>query len=184
MAFPDASHQKRVSVGSCIPLFIVLAGYWYIPYMMVSGQSEQNPSAERIFWSVLVYVMGAACMMISDAQKYFCLKHKKGLIDYGMFTHTRNPNYLGEMMLYGSFAIISNRTIPWVILVGVWSSIFLLMMIVKERSFMRKQGWEEYRKRSYILLPKIYGSEFLSFLIYGCAVSMGLHYYIRGGLLK
>jgi len=184
LAFPDKTHQERMSIGSLGPLFLVLSGYWYIPYMMASGQSEQNPSNERVFWSVFIYVIGACVMMISDAQKYFCLRLKKGLIDYGMFAHTRNPNYLGEMMLYGSFAIISNRWIPWIILLSVWICIFSLMLAVKEISFRKKEGWEQYRKRSYILLPKIYGSNILSFLFYGVGLAVGLYCYQKGGVYE
>lgn len=45
-------------------------------------------------------------MLVSDAQKYYTLKYKKGLISDGMFYATRNPNYLGEIMLYRIFDII------------------------------------------------------------------------------
>lgn len=38
------------------------------------------------------------------------------LIDEGYFALTRNPNYLGEMMLYGSFASLCPRYEPWVVL--------------------------------------------------------------------
>jgi protein-S-isoprenylcysteine O-methyltransferase Ste14 len=184
LAFPDKTHQERMSIGSLFPLFTVLAGYWYIPYMMASGQSEQNPSYERVFWSVFVYVIGACVMMISDAQKYFCLRLKKGLIDYGMFAHTRNPNYVGEMMLYGAFAMISNRWIPWIILLTVWTCIFSLMMACKEVSFRKKEGWEQYRKRSYILLPKICSSHLLSFVCYGTALIVGVYCYQKGGVYE
>ena len=184
IAFPDKTHQVRMSIGSLIPMLTVLIGYWYIPYMMVSGQSEQNPSNERILWSALVYIMGAAIMMISDAQKYFCLRLKKGLIDYGMFAHTRNPNYVGEMMLYGSFAMISNRYIPWMILLSVWTCVFSIMITVKEISFRKKEGWEQYSKASYILLPKLYGSHVVSAVVYGTSLVVGLYCYSQGGLFE
>jgi len=184
IAFPDKSHEERVSIGSLPQLFLVISGYWYIPYMMASGQSEQNPSAERIFWSVLVFVIGASFMMITDCQKYFCLMHKKALIDYGMFAHCRNPNYLGEMMLYASFAILSNRTTPWVILISIWTCIFSILIYVKERSFRRKAGWEQYRKKSYLLIPKLYGSDLLSIIVYGSALVIGIKIYNMGGMLE
>lgn len=46
-------------------------------------------------------------MMASDSQKYFTLKYKKGLINDGWFKIIRNTNYLGEMMIYLTYAMIS-----------------------------------------------------------------------------
>ena len=40
----------------------------------------------------------------ADVQKYFVLRAKRGLITDGLFSRSRNPNYLGEMFIYGSFA--------------------------------------------------------------------------------
>ncbi len=40
------------------------------------------------------------------------LKVRRGLITDGFFARTRNPNYLGEMMIYGSFAALSMHWIP------------------------------------------------------------------------
>lgn len=67
-------------------------------------------------------------MMVSDCQKYYILQNRKGLIDYGCFSCTRNPNYLGEMMLYGSFALLCPNVYAWWILVFVWSTVFMLNM--------------------------------------------------------
>ena len=52
----------------------------------------------------------------SDAQKYFSLKLKKDLIKEGFFKNIRNTNYLGEILIYLSFAILSMSFIPLVIL--------------------------------------------------------------------
>ena len=42
-------------------------------------------------------------MLVSDCQKYFTLKYKKGLIQNGMFKYTRNPNYLGCLYIKAKF---------------------------------------------------------------------------------
>ena len=46
-------------------------------------------------------------MLGSDGQKYFMLREKKGLIFDGFNKKTRNPNFLGEIMLYASFNVIA-----------------------------------------------------------------------------
>lgn len=71
-------------------------------------------------------------MIVSDCQKYFQLKYKKGLINNGMFKYTRNPNYLGEALLYLSFAICAETLISYLILIFVWSTVFTLNIYVKE----------------------------------------------------
>lgn len=43
-----------------------------------------------------------------DAQKYYTLQYKKGLIMDGMYKYIRSPNYLGEVMIYSSYAILAN----------------------------------------------------------------------------
>ena len=43
-----------------------------------------------------------------DAQKYYTLQHKKQLITDGMYRYIRSPNYLGEVMIYSSYALLAN----------------------------------------------------------------------------
>ena len=58
-------------------------------------------------------------MMASDSQKYFTLKYKKGLINDGWFKIIRNNNYLGEMMIYLTYAMISKSYISYFILIYI-----------------------------------------------------------------
>ncbi|MEO5583717.1 MAG: DUF1295 domain-containing protein [Saprospiraceae bacterium] len=48
-------------------------------------------------------------MMTSEAQKYYTLKYHLDLINEGLFTKTRNPNYLGEMMIYAPYALMARH---------------------------------------------------------------------------
>lgn len=45
------------------------------------------------------------------------------LINTGFFKYTRNPNFLGEMMLYLSFAGICNHWLAYAIVFWAWASI-------------------------------------------------------------
>jgi steroid 5-alpha reductase family enzyme len=53
-----------------------------------------------------MYNFGLVLMMGADGQKYFTLRIKKGLLNDGFMKWSRNPNYVGEMMIYGSFALL------------------------------------------------------------------------------
>jgi len=95
-------------------------------------------------------------MIGADAQKFFVLKAKKGLITDGFFARIRHPNYLGEMMLYASFAWLSGHKEPWFVLAWAWLGLFVPNMLYKEASMSRHPGWAEYTKRAGFLWPKIF----------------------------
>ena len=63
-------------------------------------------------------------MIAAAAQKYFTLRLRPGLITDGMFRYVRHPNYLGEMMVYGSFAMMIWHWVPFVVLAWVWIGSF------------------------------------------------------------
>jgi steroid 5-alpha reductase family enzyme len=81
--------------------------YWSMGWIQISGKGINEPSMGRVATVFIMYVLGVCMMVASDAQKYYTLKYKKGLINEGMFYATRNPNYLGEMLLYGTHHIVS-----------------------------------------------------------------------------
>ena len=94
-------------------------------------------------------------MIAADAQKFFTLRAQPGLITDGMFRYIRHPNYLGEMLVYGSFALMVWHWLPWLVLAIVWICVFAVNMVMKEASLSRYPGWGEYRRRSWWLLPFI-----------------------------
>lgn len=181
LVFPDASFQQKTSFSSAILLIFLLAMYLLPGYQMMSGIAENEPSLDRIIASSLAYIIGQVLMTGSDCQKYYTLKYKKGLICTGFFGKTRNPNYLGEMLIYGSFAMIGARWEFWYVLVFVWSALFLPRMIVKDISLRKKEGWNTYD--SYLLFPKFSSSHIDNLIIYGLITTVGLAMYASGGFL-
>ena len=106
--------------------------------------------------AIAVHTLGVAIMLSADGQKYFVLKYKKGLIQDGLFRYIRHPNYLGEIMIYGSYAIVAWHWIPWVILAWVWIGLFSVNIAMKERSMSRYPEWADYKKRTYYLIPGVF----------------------------
>jgi Protein of unknown function (DUF1295) len=92
-------------------------------------------------------------MIAADAQKFFTLRVKRGLITDGMYRYVRHPNYLGEMMIYGSFALMVWHWLPVMVLAWVWVGMFAVNMTLKEASMSRYPEWTQYKKRSWWLLP-------------------------------
>jgi protein-S-isoprenylcysteine O-methyltransferase Ste14 len=93
-------------------------------------------------------------MVAADAQRYFTLSQRRELITDGMYRFIRHPNYLGEMLIYGSFAMMVWHWLPVLVLTWVWSGLFDVNMIMKEASMSRYPEWQAYRARTGWLLPK------------------------------
>ena len=105
-------------------------------------------------------------MLGTDGQKYFQLRERRGLINDGYFKWTRNPNYVGEIMLYASFGILVNDCRFWFILSYMWGFVFMIRMTIKDNSLWKKEGSRQYFEQSWLILPKWYGNTLLSVVIY------------------
>ena len=77
------------------------------------------------------------------------------IITDGMFRFIRHPNYLGEMTIYGSFALMVWHWLPGLVLAWVWGGVFAVNMTLKEARMSRYPGWGQYKKRSWWLLPPV-----------------------------
>ena len=154
---PDPSWERRVTFGGALTMWtLVLGPYWIAPVLLITRRIEQP--AWVLALATVVYALGVIVMMGSDGQKYFTLKERRGLITTGYFARVRHPNYLGEMMLYGSFAALTGHWIPWAVLAWVWLGIFVPNMLRKEESMSRYPEWAAYKARSGFLLPRLVGS--------------------------
>jgi hypothetical protein len=105
--YPDKSfEQKQLSfVFGTLGGFVPLGTYYIVPYMLVSRHVSLQP---WVFGFVICcYTVGIFLHFVGDAQKYYTLRFRSGLIEDGLFARTRNPNYLGETLIYISFATLS-----------------------------------------------------------------------------
>ena len=87
-------------------------------------------------------------MIAADAQKYFTLRIKRGLFPDGMYRFIRHPNYLGEMVTYGSFALMEWHWLPIVVLAWIWGGLFAVNMRLKEASISRYPEWDQYKRNT------------------------------------
>jgi len=85
-------------------------------------------------------------------------------------------------MIYSSFNVIAQVQATWYAYFFVWSVIFTGFMLAKDYSNSKKEGWEEYRKRTWILLPKLFNSASVSFFVYGISGALGWYTYHNGGI--
>ncbi len=127
--YPDRQWEQEVTVATGITTFILLCSYWVAPFILIS--SGIQPSVPLTSAAIAINIMGVFLHYGSDAQKYFTLKYKKGLITEGFFSRSRNPNYLGEILIYLSFAMLAQHWLPFLIL-GIFAAIIFVPNILKK----------------------------------------------------
>jgi protein-S-isoprenylcysteine O-methyltransferase Ste14 len=153
--YRDVRFDQRIAPWQgLLFVFLPLAGYYVAPYLLISRHISVPPALVGL--AVFAFTIGVFLHYVSDAQKYYTLQQRKGLIREGLFGRMRNPNYLGEILIYLSYAILSMHWLPFVIVAGWVFGFFARNMAAKDRSLSRHPGFEDYRKSSGLLFPKLF----------------------------
>lgn len=158
LLFPDASWQRRATIASCLWGAIGLGLYWLAGWLLISGNVVPDYPLPQDVWFCLcvsLCILGCVTMIAADVQKYVTLQLKPGLITTGAFKWVRHPNYLGEMMVYGSLAMMAWHWIPALVLAYFWLTMFATNIVMKEASMSRHPEWAAYRRRTWWLVPGI-----------------------------
>jgi protein-S-isoprenylcysteine O-methyltransferase Ste14 len=155
---PDRRWQQRVTFGGAVLSFLlVLAPYWLLPWLLVSdvlGPDHQQPTPALMASCIVIFTVGLTLTIGADAQKNATLAARPGLITDGFYARMRHPNYLGEMLIYGAFALMVRHWIAWLILGAIWAFVFMTNIAAQEVSLSRHPGWSAYRARTGLLLPR------------------------------
>jgi protein-S-isoprenylcysteine O-methyltransferase Ste14 len=163
--FSDKGFRIKIDLVVTLALTFVLMLYWVIGWVVIS-KTGTEPSGERMAFCISCYIIGVSLMLLTDLQKHIILSFRKGLIDKLLVERNRNTNYLGEMLLYFAFAFYSGHIISYSILLIIWSTIFVSRIYEKEQSLKKKDGYENYSKRSYLIIFKVFDSDLLNFIYY------------------
>ncbi len=150
--YPDKSWEEEISIPMVIFIFFLVCLYWVAPFILISKNIVA--SSPLIGVVVAMNILGVFLHFSSDAQKYYTLKYHSGLITEGFFTRCRNTNYLGEVLIYGSFALLTQHWLPFVILGLFISLLFVPNMLKKDKSLSRYPQFEAYQQVSGLIFPK------------------------------
>jgi len=166
LVFPNKSFEKQVSMTSLPLNFGYFAIYWYFGFLTISKETSQHPTNQRLFLSISLTILGMMLSFCSDVRLYFASENHEEIIKDTFFKHTRNPNYLGEILVAIAFAELINNNLAWYIISAMICLVFLPRMYQKEYSLKLKKGWEEYRDQTYMLLPKLFIESFFNYVFY------------------
>jgi steroid 5-alpha reductase family enzyme len=150
--FPDRQWQQAIGWPQAIVMFLLLGMYWLAPFLLIA--SGAVPPLPLLAGAIAINLLGVFLHFASDAQKHFVLKLQPGLIEDGFFARCRNTNYLGEVLIYLSFAMVAMHWLPYAVLAVFGLAVFLPNMRKKDQSLARYPGFEAYRERSGLLWPK------------------------------
>ena len=149
--FRDMQFEQKISVLGVFNMYVLLvAWYWLAPWLFLSRHIVLT--GPELFFAVAVHTLGVVIMIAGDGQRHWVMKYNKGLMNFGMYRYTRNPNYLGEIMLYFSYAFMARHWVSWLVF-AYMTVYFLARMKGKDHSISRYPGWEEYKKQSGIVIP-------------------------------
>jgi protein-S-isoprenylcysteine O-methyltransferase Ste14 len=153
--YPDKRFDEKMPAAIAILfVFLPLAGYYIAPYLLISR--HLTLPSPLIGLVIVLYIFGIFLHYVSDAQKFYTLQNKKGLIEDGLFKFTRNPNYLGEIMIYAAYATMSMHWLPFLVLSAWVFGFFVRNMFSKDESLSRYPQFAEYKQKSGLIFPKIF----------------------------
>ncbi len=153
--YPDKQWEQTIALAPGIFAFGFIGLYWVAPFLLISRGVE--PPLPLVAGAIALNILGIFLHYVSDAQKYFTLKYQPGLITEGLFARCRNTNYLGEILIYLSFALLAMHWLPFAI-VGLFAAlVFVPNMRKKDQSLSRYPEFADYKMRSGLLWPRLFG---------------------------
>jgi steroid 5-alpha reductase family enzyme len=155
--YPDKQWEKEITAIGGIIAFGVLGLYWVAPIILVSQSIEPQPPL--IAAAIAINLFGVLFHYTSDAQKHYTLKYQPGLITEGFFARCRNTNYLGEFLIYFSFALLAQHWLPFIILGLFTAGVFVPNMLKKDKSLSRYPEFSEYQANSGLFIPKLFSAQ-------------------------
>ena len=155
LIFPDKSWEQKTNLIYGLTILFGLSLYWVSPWIIVSGYFNAGQMVVDPNWliSIVIFLFGLGVFLhfSSDMQKYTALKLNPGnLISDGLFKKSRNINYLGELFIYLSFALLAMHWISILVLLIFILCVWIPNMIKKDKSLSKYPKFDEYKKNSRI----------------------------------
>ena len=110
-----------------------------------------QPTVLSICIGAAIVVIGLAVRAIASGQ----LNKNEQLATSGPYSYTRNPLYLGSLLIGVGFALAGRNLWVWILLLAMFTAIYI-PVIRSEESFLRSTfpDFESYSRRTPRLLPR------------------------------
>ncbi len=156
LSFPDKQWEQKIGVGYAAVTWAGLSLYWISPWLIVTGKAPAAP-AWLIGGAVLVFGIGLVLHFAGDMQKHMAMQLRPGvLLTEGLWSRLRNPNYLGELMIYAGFSALTCHWLPFAVLGLFVATVWVPNMLKKDRSLSRYPAFAAWKRRSWLFLPGLW----------------------------
>ncbi len=151
--FGDKNWERPVSVSVGIGTWLILSLYWVAPWLIVSGRAR--PIAPWLVGAcIALYSFGVFLHFASDMQKDMSLRYRRGqLITDGLWSLSRNPNYLGELCIYVGFSLLPMHWAPLAAVGAVILGVWVPNMLRKDKSLSRYPEFAAYKSKTKLIIP-------------------------------
>ena len=111
------------------------------------------------------WIVGFSLEVISDIQKRkFKKNYKNGFITTGLWSYSRHPNYLGEIILWTGICLIAMPSLEGLQYATLISPFFVYLLLTKgtginlleeyaEKKWGNQQEYQDYKNKTPILFP-------------------------------
>jgi protein-S-isoprenylcysteine O-methyltransferase Ste14 len=106
--------------------------------------------------AVVMFSFGSLINTTADVQKTTAKALGVGLVEDGAWRRLRHVNYLGDLIRYASFAVLSGSAWAWLLPASVLLVYWVRIAEKERRLEERYPGFPAYRARSWRLLPGIW----------------------------
>jgi protein-S-isoprenylcysteine O-methyltransferase Ste14 len=153
--FPDEQWHKPTSLWFGLVSWAALCLYWIAPWLLTSRGVQAPPWLMAL--CISLYAGGVFLHFASDMQKYISLRLRPGqLFTDGLWSKVRNPNYLGELLIYLGFGLLAMHWLSIAVLLLWIFGFWIPNMLRKDRVLAQLEGFDEYKRRSKRFIPFVF----------------------------
>jgi protein-S-isoprenylcysteine O-methyltransferase Ste14 len=149
--FGDRQWDEPAGLGYGLVILASLTLYWIAPWVLTSQDVHAPPWYLGL--CVSLYAFGVFFHFGADMQKHTSLKLRPGLITDGLWSLCRNPNYLGELLIYLGFGLLAMHWAPLLVLALFIAVVWVPNMRRKDRSLARYPEFAEWKARTRLFIP-------------------------------
>jgi protein-S-isoprenylcysteine O-methyltransferase Ste14 len=144
---------SATGIGLWLPLIMVFLGAAAFPINLVGGVVAVAVMVLgvgiRVWAAITLGTYYTTTLTMSEGQK---------LVTSGPYTFVRHPGYLGEIMIWTGFAVVSSNLLLFFLLPVMFIVVYLYRISAEERMLVRELGddYVRYQHKTRRLIPSVY----------------------------